>query len=453
MHRTFVSFALLAALGAQAQTGAAAQLQLHPLEQTLNAAAQLHPPEQTLTLEEAVRRALQRNPSIEVALQEIDRANALLREVRSSSFPTISGAGAYTRLDYDRTITQPATPPATGNVTRVIIPKDSFNAQLNVSMPIFAPQRWTQWSHAGENVDVTRYSAEDVRRTVAVATARAYLAVFTQHRLVEVNEQSMVNARQHVDYTKARLDAGSGNRLDVVRSSQEAATAASLLSNSLIGLTRAKEALGVLVADEGPVDTVQQVPLPVPPTPDDAVKEAEANRQDVRAQRRRLEAADHVVRDSYADYLPLLTANFQPFWQSAASLTSPTTGWQASLVLSVPFYDGGLRYGLKRERSALAAEAKSQLEGLLRQARSDVRLAFESVRRADEALQSSQEAARLAQDSLQMTQLAYREGATNDLDVVDAERRARDASTQALISEDAARQARIDLLTASGRFP
>jgi hypothetical protein len=36
--------------------------------------------------------------------------------------------------------------------------------------------------------------------------------------------------------------------------------------------------------------------------------------------------------------------------------------------------------------------------------------------------------------------------------VVDAAR-ARDASTQALISEDAARQARIDLLTASGRFP
>jgi outer membrane protein TolC len=201
------------------------------------------------------------------------------------------------------------------------------------------------------------------------------------------------------------------------------------------------------------VDTVQQVPLPVPPTPDDAVKEAETNRQDVRAQRRRVEAADHVVRDSYADYLPLLTANFQPFWQSAASLTSPTTGWQASLVLSVPFYDGGLRYGLKRERSALAAEAKSQLDGLLRQARSDVRIAFEAVRRADEALQSSEEAARLAQDSLQMTQLAYREGATNDLDVVDAERRARDASTQALISEDAARQARIDLLTASGRFP
>jgi outer membrane protein TolC len=52
-----------------------------------------------------------------------------------------------------------------------------------------------------------------------------------------------------------------------------------------------------------------------------------------------------------------------------------------------------------------------------------------------------------------MTMLAYREGATNDLEVVDAERRARDADAAALIAEDTARQARIDLLSASGRFP
>jgi outer membrane protein TolC len=52
-----------------------------------------------------------------------------------------------------------------------------------------------------------------------------------------------------------------------------------------------------------------------------------------------------------------------------------------------------------------------------------------------------------------MSMLAYREGATNDLEVVDAERRARDADVAALSAEDTARQARIDLLAASGRFP
>ena len=401
------------------------------------------PPGPKLTLDEAVQRALQRSPSVQVAQEEIGRAEGLLREVRSGSFPTLYGNAIYTRLDADRV--------TAGGV--VAIPRNQLQANLSLSVPLLAPQRWVQWEHAGENVDLARISVDDVRRSVAVATARAYLAVFTQHRLVAVNELSVANARDHLEFARARLDAGSGNRLDVVRAGQEAATAASQVANAQLGLSRAQEALGVLVADEGPVDTVEQVPLPAPPTPEAALQEAQARRRDVKAAEKRLEAAQHVLRDSYSDYLPLLTGTVQPFLQSTSTLTSPTSGWQASLVLSVPLYDGGLRYGQRRERSALAAEAKSQLDGLLRQARSEVRVAFEAVQRADEALAASHEASRLSREALEITQQAYQEGATNDLDVVDAERRARDADSQALVSEDAARQARIDLLTASGRFP
>ena len=164
--------------------------------------------------------------------------------------------------------------------------------------------------------------------------------------------------------------------------------------------------------------------------------------------------ARRVLRDSYADYLPLLQGVVQPFYQHPAPITAPSeTGWQASLVLSIPLFDGGARYGLRRERSALFEESKAQLEGLLRQARSDVRTAFESVRRADESVRSAREAARLSHEALDMTMHAYHEGATNDLEVVDAQRRARDADTAGLVAEDTARQARVDLLSATGRFP
>jgi outer membrane protein TolC len=202
------------------------------------------------------------------------------------------------------------------------------------------------------------------------------------------------------------------------------------------------------------VEVTEEIALPAPSlSAEQALGEAEEQRPDVRAQKERTEAARRVLRDSYADYLPLLMATAQPFYQHPATATQPETGWQAQLLLTIPFYDGGARYGLRRERSALYEEAKEQLEGLLRQARSEVRTAFDEVRRADEALLAARDAARLAHEALEMTTLAYREGATNDLEVVDAERRARDADTAALSAEDASRQARIDLLAASGRFP
>ena len=73
-----------------------------------------------------------------------------------------------------------------------------------------------------------------------------------------------------------------------------------------------------------------------------------------------------------------------------------------------------------------------------------MRIAFEAVQRADDAL---------AQEALELSQLAYRAGATTNIDVIDAERRALDAETDAAVAEDSSRQARLDLLAASGRFP
>lgn len=54
---------------------------------------------------------------------------------------------------------------------------------------------------------------------------------------------------------------------------------------------------------------------------------------------------------------------------------------------------------------------------------------------------------------MDLANVAYRAGATTNLEVIDAERRARDAQVQAVLAEDAARQARLDLLLASGSFP
>jgi outer membrane protein TolC len=134
-------------------------------------------------------------------------------------------------------------------------------------------------------------------------------------------------------------------------------------------------------------------------------------------------------------------------------LVQPLTGWQAQLLLTIPLYDGGLRYGLAAEREALSNEARTQYEALVRQARSDVRVAFESVKRAEAALVAATHAAQLAKSALDLATVAYQAGATTNLEVIDAERRARDAETAAAVAEDNARQARVDLLAASGRFP
>jgi outer membrane protein TolC len=206
-----------------------------------------------------------------------------------------------------------------------------------------------------------------------------------------------------------------------------------------------------LVGVGGPVDA-EEPNLQAPADPQQAMRDAE-RRTDVVAADTRLRAADHTIRDNWTDYSPYVTALFQPFYNAPATLQAPTTGWQAQLVLSIPLYDGGLRYGQEKERAVNRDEAQATLEAALRQVRSDVRSAFEEVRRSDAALAAARRAAQLAATGLELAELVYHAGASTNLEVIDAERTARDAETAVAVAEDGARQARLDLLAATGRFP
>jgi outer membrane protein TolC len=407
-----------------------------------------------VTFDEAIRRTLGQNPTILQAAEEVHRYHALMEEVRASSLPVLTAGGMYTRLDGNRV-----------EDNQVAVPRSLLNLNLSLNAPLIYPRGWVQWGQASDQVDVARANEADVRRTLAVAAARAYLTIITQKRLVETARIARDSAKGHYEFTRAQRIGGIGNNLDETRAAQELTTDEVNLQNQKIALVRAREALGILMGSDAPVDNADESTPNDMPSFGDAMNAAEKVRADVRARRRAAEASQRTVDDAYADYLPYLNLLAEPFYQHPytessqfpdavlESSTYPNWGWEAELVLTLPLYDGGLRYGQEHERKALASEAKINVEGTLRQAKSDVRTAFEEIREADIALDQARQSSAFAKHALDLANLAYRAGATTNLEVIDAERQARDAETQQAIAEDAAREARVDLLAASGHFP
>jgi outer membrane protein TolC len=335
----------------------------------------------------------------------------------------------------------------------VLVPKDQQSANATLQVPLVAPARWALWIHGGQSVDVATASEADVRRTVALTAARAYLGVFVQKRALDVSRRARDTAQAHFQFSHARHQAGVGNAVDEARAQQQLATTEAQLQNALSALVNAQEALGIALGADHPFDTLEEPTLGGPPESNGAQAEAESRRPDVAAARARAHAAERVWKDSWSDWLPTLLANVQPFYQHPATSTTPEKGWQATLVLSLPIFEGGLRAGQLGERRALSDEASLQVDALLRQARSEVRIGYESVKRSDAALSSARIAAAQAAQVLDLTTRAFKAGATNSLDVTDAERQARDVETSAVLAEDALRQSRLNLLAATGYFP
>ncbi|CAN5575052.1 efflux transporter outer membrane subunit [soil metagenome] len=394
----------------------------------------------TIAFEDAIERAVTSHPTVERASAGILRAEAILQQVTALSRPAL-----------DATLTTRTIGPVQEFAGAAINPRTQLTAGVNLAVPLLTPVRWAQRAQARDQVLVAQRGADDVRRAIAVAAAEAYLAVIAQRRVLELNARARENAQAHYDYAHRRFEGGLGSRLNALRAQQELSSVEAQVEEARLGVQRAQEALGVLVAADEPVDAATEPVFDLPASVEPGGMAPD--RPDVRLVLARRAAAERVVADAWRDRLPEVTAVVAPQLLQPTGLFAPARSWSAAVLFSVPIFDGGSRSGLARERQALLTSIRAEQADLERQARSEIRGAHDAVHATERALVSARTAAGQAGEVLSITDLAFRTGATTNIEVIDAQRRARDADTAAVIAEDAVRRARLELLVALGRFP
>lgn len=401
-----------------------------------------------LGLNEAVERALKNSPAALLAEQDVELAAAHVTQVRASALPTLAAGGTYTRIDDDRRIGD-----------QVFVPANQLSGNVTVTAPLVAPQRWAAWVKARDEHKTARLEQRNARRQLAIRVAQAYLAVLTAQRVVEVSARAEELAQAHYANASKRLSGGVGSQLDEVRAQQLVREEAGRLSRARAELLRSQGMLGSLIGETSPVDAAAPAELPAllgeaaAGTLDELHHQMQTLRADVIAQAARLQAAQRTVRLRFVDYLPTLTGVFLPMYQSPASLVQPQLAWQAQLQLTVPLFDGGLRYGELHEQRARLAEERLRLSGLMQQGRVELQVELGALTHGQEALQAARQAVMLARRAVEIATLSYRLGAATNLELLDAQRRAHDAETAAVLAEDEVRRARLDLLATTGRFP
>jgi outer membrane protein TolC len=390
-----------------------------------------------ITFEEAIRRATANNPTAQQAAAGILRAEALLQQATSRTRPSIDASLSVDVVD-----------PVSSFEGTSITPRGQTATSATFRAPLWTPVAWAQRVQASDQVVVARVAATDVRRQLAVATADAYLAIIVQRRGLELNERARDNARAHFDFANQRFEGGLGSRLNMLRAQQELSSDEARVEDAQLAVRRAQEALGVLVAADAPVDISEEPVFEAPV--DGPVLDL---RTDLRLIVARQSAAERVLADSWKDRLPSLTALFTPTFNAPSGLFATSRSLRASILFAVPVFDSGLRAAQARERSALLDSVKAERASLERQVSSEVRTAREAVRLTERAAERARAAADQSDEVLRITDIAFREGATTNIEVIDAQRRARDAATTTAIAEDALRRARLELLVATGRFP
>lgn len=428
----------------------------------------LEPPPQATKVVPSWREALSmvkaRSVDLQIAMADIERAEAQIRQAFAGVLPTLNGTANVT----DQTV-RTITNSFTGQPQVQFFPPRAvtYGAGLGLNVPIIAPRAWYARGTAEQSKRVAQVGVQEQRRLLAAAVANALVSVITAERVAELNRSGLRGALERLILTKRRAELGVANALDVLRLDQDVAVARATIISGDETLRQAREALGLALGFSEAYGVPRDLNLDV------FARETERgcgkvnsvdDRPDVVVARERAELTRRSRGDVEKQFYPTvdLRSNYnltiQPFYavfggsngipQQVIDTTNTLHSWTIAGVLTWNIFDGGIRYAQLRDTRAQITQADARLEQARRNASIEVSRTTRGVEVAEAARRVAEQTRDLARETERLTRVGFELGRGTSLELVDAARQLRQAEIQLALREFDTVQAKIRALLA-----
>ncbi|MBD3293034.1 MAG: hypothetical protein GF393_08930, partial [Armatimonadia bacterium] len=400
-----------------------------------------------LTLDEAMRLALERNPSIDAAESGVDASRAALDGQRARRLPTLSfDASARLSESLSRDIVVGGDTVRSGGGR-----SETSDVQLTLTHTFFQSGREQAIAQARANTRASRASVENAQRTLLADVAGTFFSVLAQQELAEVADQAVSAAEQHIDLVDARIEAGTvapADRLTVEAELADAEFEAVRTVNAVWTTLADLQALLALPTDELPLIR-GDLDAPYPTGNLEAwIAEAIDARPDLKAQRHRVRASELSLEQARIDAGLSLSVQGQADYGRHTGTTGDT--WFIGGGLTFPLFDKQARASVRRAEADLESTRLALAEQQLAVSR-QVSSAWYGLRDATGRVTAAEASVAAAATSLEAARERYALDAATIIEVTDAEltwRRARGNLVQARFDRNVAWY---QLLAAAGR--
>jgi outer membrane protein TolC len=402
-----------------------------------------------LTLDTALTAARKRNLDLQAARARYEAAKEIVGQTWAGYLPHLNATGSYQHNNVGAAFAAPA-----GLYIRQGVPETQYYAPAPTNLPGTVPnpaltvvpvyskiivQEQNQWQgqiSGTQNIiapsiiasirasTLTARAAEltldNTRRQTLFGVAQQYYAASGLRQTAEVQAQLLEIETARVKDAQVRFDAGSVNRIFLLRAQIDKSQAEQNLRASRYAYTASKSALAVLL-ERSPDFEVDMPPDPVLPKELNQLEEnAPLQRADVLSLKAQADAADATHTSVILSYLP--TVNFFGSYNisNATGFTGLSTSWYFGFALNWVLFDGGLREANLRQSEANARAAQASAASLDLQSKEQVRSAQLALESARVNREKAADQVRLAKENLELVRINTRAGAATYLEQEDA---------------------------------
>jgi outer membrane protein TolC len=422
----------------------------------------------TFTLDQAILTALQRNPTLLIAEQEIKRTKGVIIQVRAQALPNISARGNFDWTDplligariFGNTTGTTTTPGTAGGAASFVesVPSQGREVQSPLAAPSPTPIiSSNQASDVSYSISVTgtqlifngttypqirgtffqRDSAYfGFRNTLdqLLATVKTqFYQVVVNRELIKVQEQSVHLLESQLKDQQNRFEAGTVPRFNVLQAEVALYNQLPLLitaqNNYRISKITLAKTLGLDFqprhGESPPLEVVGEMPYnPRKISLVDAIELGKERRPFLKQARANVLNQKEQLHAAAGQWLPTITTTGGGEWVSSPTNSSwhdISKGWIATVQASLPIWDSGAIAGQVLQQRALLSEAKDSYDDDVRQVELEVQTAYSNLLQNRELIKSQVKNVEEAEEAVRLAKARLDAGAGVQLDVLNAQ--------------------------------
>jgi outer membrane protein len=267
-------------------------------------------------------------------------------------------------------------------------------------------------------------AAESTRSQVLLRTGAAYFGVLRARAVLQVAAQTVAARQLVVDQVSALAESKLKSTLDVSFAKVNLADAKLLQVRAQNESAAAQADLAAAMGLPGETTfdlSEEALPAPLPDRVADLVRQAMADRPDLKDLRLQESAARRFTRAEHSLYFPSVgvvgTAGFAP----AAHETVPGRYGAIGLNVNIPIFNGGLFQARQTEAELKARAAGQNVNDLQNRVARDVRVAWLNATTANDRMALTQQLVEQAQLAVDLAQTRYDLGLGNIVELSTAQ--------------------------------
>jgi len=394
-----------------------------------------------LTLRDCIDLALQNQPTIIAARENVIAGRGRVTQATSPYLPQVSASTGYAESH------------SLGGALGDTITK-SYATSLSVNQMIY------DFGRSGNTLSAARLGTQSAERDadrvvndVILNVKQSYYALLAAGKLMRVAQKTLEQAESHLKQAQAFFRVGSKPRFDVTRAEVE-------LNDAKLGIINAKNslrlrtiglynAMGVEPKKEIDIEDVLDTQIVIPPI-EQALNESVKRRPEMLKIEADIDAAKATVKADESDYLPSLSVNGAYNWAHGTAEMGMFRGdiqnsWNAGITLTMPLFEGGITRGKVSEARANLRALEAQRDTVKQSIRIELHQAYADIESATARIAVMESSLKNARDNLQLAQGRYEAGVGVYIEVTDAQVASVNAETNYV-------QALYDYQLAAARF-